>query len=48
MKIDWSTVVAVIVALILLGAAWMFFTKRKVDPSTGQILTKFSGFGGGN
>lgn len=46
MKIDWTTVIAVIIAMLILGGAFMFFTKRKVDAQTGVITTKFSGFSG--
>lgn len=45
MKIQWSTVIAVIVALVIVFGAWLFFTKRTVTPS-GQVVTKFSGFSG--
>ena len=46
MKIEWTTVLSVVVAIVIIGAAWMFFTKRKVDANTGEVKTQFSGFGG--
>ncbi len=46
MNIDWKTVMAVVVAIIIVFGAWMLLTKRKVDAATGQVVTKFSGFGG--
>lgn len=45
MKIQWATVLSVIVALVIVFGAWYFFTKRQVTPS-GQVVTKFSGFSG--
>lgn len=46
MKWDWNAffiaVAAVIVVLIIVGLV----TKKKVDPNTGEIKTKFLGFEG--
>ena len=46
MTIDWKTVIATMVAIAILAGLWMLLTKKKINPDTGAIETKFSGFGG--
>lgn len=46
MKIEWGTVLACAIALILVSVVIGLVTKKKVDVATGEIKTKFVGFEG--
>lgn len=46
MKIDWSIVISVLVALVIIVILYHMTTKRKVDAETGLVKTKFLGFDG--
>ena len=46
MKINWTGVVSTVVAVIIIGGAWMLLTKRKINMETGAIETKMTGFEG--
>ncbi len=46
MNIEWKIVFAVVVAIVIVAGAWMLLTHKQVDPATGKIVTKFSGFDG--
>lgn len=46
MKIDWNTVIAVLIAMAILYGAYALLTKQTVNKNTGEIKTSFSGFGG--
>lgn len=45
-NIQWGTVIAVIIALIIVSVVMSLLTKKKVDVNTGEIKTKFVGFEG--
>lgn len=46
MKIEWGTVLAVVIGMLLVSIVMGLLTKKKVDANTGEIKTKFSGFEG--
>lgn len=46
MKINWGTVVSVVVAMLIIGVVTSYFTKKQINPNTGEIETSFSGFSG--
>jgi len=44
--IQWGTVIACVIAIVLVSIVTALVTKRKVDVHTGEIKTKFVGFEG--
>lgn len=46
MKVDWGTVLAVVIGMIIVSVVMGLLTKKKVDANTGEVKTKFVGFEG--
>lgn len=46
MKIEWGTVLSVIVAALIIVVLYHLMTKKRVDANTGLIKTSFLGFEG--
>jgi hypothetical protein len=46
MKVDWGTVLAVVIGMIIVSIVMGLLTKKKVDANTGEVKTKFVGFEG--
>ena len=46
MKVDWGTVLAVVIGMIIVSIVMGLITRKKVDANTGEVKTKFVGFEG--
>lgn len=46
MKVEWGTVLAVVIGMLIVTIIVGLLTKKKVDANTGEVKTKFVGFEG--